>query len=258
MSQLGGSMDNSDGDAANPLNGIVVCAAREPINDVYGDASLQGTEPFYYYSSGLIGGQLVVTEKAKDKDLAALFTAMDYLYSEEGSYLKTYGCTGDVMEDVKANYPELAEYYAEHDCPDGAYIRVDGENGVEFETTQALLDNTDLETALNMIRVHGLTAHQKADSYNTFYRHNLDQYRVYENKGQIGGEITAQMSAEETSKYAEINNNLTTYMQKAVPEFITGERDIHDDAQWEKFCSDVMEFEPNVYTDILNHILKGE
>lgn len=258
MSSLGGAMDYSGGDTSNPLNGIVVCAAAEPINDVYGDASVQGTEPFYYYSTGMIGGQLVVTDKAKDKDLAALFTAIDYLYSEEGSYLKTYGFTGDVMEDVKANYPELAEFYAQYDCPDGAFIRMEGENGTEFQPTQAVLENADLEGALNLVRVHGLTAHQRVNTYNTFYRHNMDQYRIYEDKGQIGDEITAQRTSEETSKYAEIITPLTTYMQKAVPEFITGERDIHDDAQWESFCADVMEFEPDAYTDILNRILQSE
>lgn len=258
MSQLGGAMDYSGGDTSNPLNGIVVCAAAEPINDVYGDASVQGTEPFYYYSTGLVGAQLVITKKAENKDLAALFTALDYLYSEEGSYLKTYGFTGDVMEDVKANYPELADFYANLNCPDGAYMRVEGENGLEFAPIEEVQVNSDLEGPLVLVRVNGLTAHQKANVYNTFYRHNLDQYRIYQNKGQIGDEITAQRSAEESAKFAEIYTNFSTYMQKAVPEFITGERNILDDAQWESFCSDVMKFEPDAYTDILNRILKGE
>lgn len=258
ISSLGGAMDYSGGDTSNPLNGIVVCAAAEPINDVYGDAGVQGTEPFYYYSTGVFGSQLVVTKRAEDKDLAALFTALDYLFSEEGSYLKTYGFTGDVMEDVKANYPELAEYYAELGCPDGGFIRVEGENGLEFAPVEAVVDNADIEGILGLMRVHGIAASQKADMYNAFFRHNLDQYRLYEDKGQIGYEITLQMTTEEGKKFAEISANLIPYMQKMVPEFITGERDIHDDAQWESFCSGVMEYEPDAYTDSLNRILKGE
>lgn len=258
VGSLGGAMDYSNGDTSNPLNGIVVCAAAEPINDVYGDAGVQGMEPFYYYSTGIFGAQLVITKKAEDKDLAALFTALDYLYSEEGSYLKTYGFTGDVMEDVKANYPELAEYYADHNCPDGGFTRVEGENGLEFVSVEELITDSELEGALGLLRVHGLEASQKANPFNTFYRHSLDQYRIYENKGQIGDEITLQMTAEEGKKFGEISANLFPYMQKAVPEFITGERDIHDDAQWESFCSDVMQYEPDAYTDALNRILKGE
>ena len=81
-------LDGLAGDGSNPLTAnAVVYACASPINDEYGDASVQNIKPTTYYSGGYLGTSWVVTDKAEDKDIASLLTAIDYFYSDEGSLL---------------------------------------------------------------------------------------------------------------------------------------------------------------------------
>lgn len=73
----------------------VVYACASPINDEYGDASVQNIKPTTYYSAGYLGTSWVVTDKAEDKDIASLLTAIDYFYSDEGSLLFSKGISDE-------------------------------------------------------------------------------------------------------------------------------------------------------------------
>ena len=117
--QIGGGMQN---DQIPWTNGIVVFAAPTPINDVYGDESVQNITPFIYYATGQIGAQFVVTDKAADKDLPALFTFLDHFYDlESGAIQATYGLSKEEVEDAKTVAPAAYERYARMGLENGAY-----------------------------------------------------------------------------------------------------------------------------------------
>ena len=74
----------------------------------------------------------------------------------------------------------------------------------------------------------------------------------------IGNEIMAQLTQEENDIKAALDAEYATFAAQAIPEFITGERDIRSDADWEAFCNDVNAFRPEEFTNALNRILQGK
>lgn len=88
QSQLGGRMDMKDGGFTE---GIYVAGAAYPINDVYGDESCKYVEPNCVMGGGLVTGGIIITPSAAEKDLSALFSYLDYFYTEEGRCSRIWG-----------------------------------------------------------------------------------------------------------------------------------------------------------------------
>ena len=253
-SQLGKALDTSGGDTSNPTCGAVVFAAPTPINDVYGDESVQGVEPFLYYATGVFGGQWVITDKAADKDLPALFTFLDYFYSEEGSTIKAYGLTAEQVEECKEIAPDVYQQFVDWDLLDGSIsITDDG----KILKNPKIKDKDDIINSSDLVRFIGMTPNDREENdWEPYYADQMALLRLYDpTVAGIGGEVTAQMTPEESSTFQEILNNTKTYNDQAVPQFITGQRDIHDDAEWQSFCDDLAAYEPEAYSEIINGIL---
>ena len=249
-------MNNQLGKSIDMMGtGIVVFAAPSPINDVYGDADVQGIEPFYYYANGLIGSQVVITDKAKDKDLPALFTFLDYFFSPEGSILATYGLNADQLKELETLCPAAFKLYQDLGLSDGAYTE---ENG-KYKRNPLYLVNDDvagLAALLRFIRLEDLSNLQ--NDYPDYYQHALDLWSMYPVDSLIGNELIAQLTSEEADVKAALDSEYYTFLAQNVPEFITGERNILDDADWEAFCNELNALEPNNYTEALNRILSIE
>lgn len=254
LGSLGSAMDSSQGDETSLTYGMVVYAAPQPINDVYGSDEVKNKEPYTYYSNSLLGQGLVFTDKCADKDLPTLFTALDYLYSEEGALLKTYGFS-DTQQAQLQN-----EWYNEWGLTEGAYSVVETEDGISHVRAEVLRnDSQDLTSACNLVRMNGLTDNSKIDyGYPEYMEHGLELWGMYDNSGLIGNEILSQLTPDEQNMASMLQTNINTYTAQAVPEFIIGERDIWDDAQWQQFCEDIYEFQPETYTAALQRVLKGE
>ena len=86
----------------------------------------------------------------------------------------------------------------------------------------------------------------------------MDLFHMYEVTGSIGAEITSQLTPDESSRYSEIQNDISTYCNIELPKFITGEKDINDDAAWDAFCQQLTEYGAEEYCDILNRIYNEE
>ena len=253
--QMGNALDISGGDESNPTNGIVVFAAPNPINDVYGDESVQGITPFFYYSYGLIGGQVVVTDKAKDKDLPALFTFLDYFFSPEGSILATYGLNAEQLEELKTINPAAYDIYQQIGLPNGAYTVADGKYQRD-DQYYASEDVSGLAVLLRFLRLEDESNIRY--NYQPYYQHCKDLWAMYPVNSLIGNEVVAQLTGDELEIKATLDAEYMTFTSQAVPEFITGERNILDDADWEKFCNEVNAFKPDEYTQALNRILSAD
>ena len=253
-SQLGNSLANPD---VPWMKDMCVFAAPTPINDVYGDESVQGIEPFLYYAGGLMGAQWVVSDKAADKDLPALFTFMDHFYDMESGALElTFGLTKEQVEEAKTTAPKAYEIYSKMGLEDGAYWKND--KG-EFEKNPVYYPNdvNEIGGACSLVRFLGLTEETRFDrKYLPYYADQMALYRIYDAlKAGIGTEITAQLTPDQNNNFSEVYNNVSTYCAQAVPEFITGELDIHDDAAWEEFCETIDSYDVQSYCDDLNGII---
>ena len=105
-------------------------------------------------------------------------------------------------------------------------------------------------------RFNGLTDITKQGSADPAFKQNcIKLLHMYPNTHGIGGEITAQMTSDENVIFQDLFNNISTYNSIHIPEFITGELDIYDDASWENYCDEINAFQPEQYTDILNAIM---
>ena len=237
--------------------GSVVFPAPEPINDVYGDESCQNITPFCYYATGQFGAQWVVTDKAAEKDLPALFSYLDYFYdTEEGSLVKTFGLSKEQVEVCKTELPEVYKAYEEWGLLDGAYF-INDKGMIQGSPVFNPQDDLGIGSIVKAIRIDGLTNEANYDrGFPDWYNDLWMLWRKYDfTKSAIGGEISAQLSPEQSANFQDVYNRLSTYLAQTVPEFVTGELDIHDDAAWEEFCAEVEGYDVQSYCDDINGIL---
>ncbi len=229
---------------------VCVYGAAYPINDVYGDESMQNYVPDVYYGNSMLGATYVITNRMDTETLPALLTALDYFYSHEGALHRTFGFTKE----------ELAErdvpFYHEWGLDDGAYY-VEERDGEEWYVRNPLAWKTDnLNNACSMIRVAGDGIRKNVDSgYKPVNAHAIQQYQLHPNSGMIASDITSQLTPDQAQETAANTNNIRTYVSMHVPDFITGRTDIADDAAWDEFCRGIEDYNPQLYCDYINAAL---
>ncbi len=246
VSSLGNAMDMGD-----PLTeGICVYGAATPINDIYGDLDTCSSEPLTYFDrSGLSSLSVCITEKAKDKDIAALCTALDWLYSDEGGLIRSRGFSREMQE-------ELQDPFYQEWLPDGSYDVEERDGETWYVINQDVMKADDLETARSGRRVIGLDFAEHVDlGYADWMNHAFDEWQRYPNTGKIGGDVTAQMTPEESQETSFNSTNIRTVYSVWYPDFITGRKDIKSDADWQAYCDEINGNNPQLYCDILNRIL---
>ncbi len=245
-SQTGKGMEG----AGDYTDGIVVFGAAQPINDVYGGKEAQGQDPATYFCNSVISQSFIITEKAKDKDLGPLLTALDYLYGDEGGRLRNRGFSDEQQAEIQD------EFYNENGLQEGAY-HLEDRDGEEWVVVNPVLTATEgLTTAGRMLRLPGLGIEKNFDELqDPVLTHAVDEWRRYVNTGSIIAAVSSQLTPDQTAEYGLINNNVNTYLSQEVPNFITGRRDIDDDQEWEKYLSDLNAYSPDTYCGYINDVL---
>ena len=243
VSQLDGNMATGEDDYTQ---GIFVSAAAQPINDVYGDASCQGIEPTQFYETSLISAPFALTNKAEDKDIAALLTAFDYLYGREGGLLRYYGFTDKQVAEYGDD--EILSLYKEYDIDGTIY-----DNGDDtYVRNQKVNDVDGLQVALNMVRLPGTSIFVGVDQgYTETYGHSIEQMNMYDASASLGT-LTDQLSADDSTKKSSVDTQLTTYLPQIYGDFITGRTDIDDDSAWADYVQTCKDYGIDEIVDILN------
>ena len=251
-SSLGNQMDVSNGDESDNTYGICVYGAAQPINDVYGDLSTDSSTPTSYFNSlSMIGQSICITNNAADKNLPALLTALDYLYSKEGALLRTYGYSDTQQAELQN------EFYNEHDLADG-YYSVEERDGEEWYVLNPnRLNETGLETAAAMVRVNGLTIGKNTDKgYQDWYQHALEQWTLYDPVAYIDTNLSDQITADQADDKSLIDSSVGVFQDAMNADFVTGRTDIYDDAAWEAYCEEFTNAGVDRYCDYINEILQ--
>lgn len=194
-----------------------------------------------------------VIYKAEEKDLPALFTFLDYFYGPEGGVLKSSGMSKAQLEELRAVNPAAAEMYDTWGLSDGAYTEL--ESGL-ISINPVCKEHEEIGSASSLVRFNGMSYQDNVDQgWKPYYQEIIDLYRIYDHSRSVGGEISAQFTPEENSEISSMQNEWMTYIGMAFPEFITGERDIYDDAAWESYCKDLETMNVQIYCDAVNRIV---
>ena len=243
QSMLGGRLDSGDG----YLDGIVVSGASNPINDVYGAEAQKNKEPYTLLANGLDGNFYIVTDKAKDKDIATLCSLFDYFYSDEGSLLKTLGLSKEQYEETKD------EFYTKQGLTEGAYYT--GDDGLLYKTDTLKNDSGDLLTAVAATSIPGLYSNSKLGSNNAeSFQHSVDQWVRYKNVGFFLGPIQNGLSVENRGTWNKADTQITEFLSKSLPSLINGSRDINNDADWNAYKKALSKYNPDKVTAILQQL----
>ena len=241
--QFGGRLDNGDG----LLDGIVVFAASQPINDIYGSAETQNVEPYSYYVPSQEGPMIMITDKAKDKDLPTFFAFLDHMYSIDGSLIKTMGLSKEQYETTKDSL------YTEYELTDGAYVQ--NEDGTYQLVEKVSKDGGTLAAAIKANRIPGVLLTKSVATGNTEVRqHNLDLIRKYVVTGVLSNSFLSQLSVEDSTSLNKVQTNLREFATKNIPGFIQGTKDPYNDADWNAYIKALGKYNPDSVTQILQNL----
>ncbi len=236
---------------------VVVFGAKPPINDIYGTAAQQNVEPYCMYQTGMEGIGYCVTDKAAEKDLPALFSFIDYLYSLEGMLIKTGGLNEEQMQEAQDSL------YLEYGLDKGARYLYE-ENGVDqYILYPTVADSAStFKEALQLTRMPGvnLTAGNyiiDAPVENVPDLSDIQKvkWEYYVNTGWLNPSFIGQLTPEQNAAYASTAAKLTEFLSKNVPNFVKGTQDPNSDTDWTAFVNAVNKYDPDANTKILQDLL---
>ena len=238
-SQLGGKMDTGEG----LTEGIVVCAAPQPINDIYGTEAQQNVVPYTMYQASMEGMISMITNKAKDKDLPTLFAMLDYLYSEEGSLVKSFGLNKEQYEETKN------EMYTQYGLTNGAYHATEDGNFVRDEIV--VNDGGTLKSAVTGERIIGLRRKKQELGGNPeIIQNNIALWTKYTCTGRFNGSVDSQLSVEDNKIVSKSITSTREFLTKNTPSFIQGKKDPFNDEDWNSYVKAMSKYAPDKVTQI--------
>ena len=253
LSQLIGNSDLGEG----LTEGMVVYAARQPMNDIYGSDAQKNVTPYSFYSNGKEGARLVITDKAKEKDLIALLSFLDYHFTDEGMLLHVMGLNKE-QYDITKN-----EFMTKYGMTEGSYtdtVMDDGTHEVEF--VDAIKKDTSLNNLSKINRSFGLynlpDNYKKVDhSQHETYKSNTNEWIVYDNSGYLLGSFTGQLTPEDAKTVSKIMTNIDEFAAKNIPSFIQGNKDPGKDEDWNAYIKAISKYNPQKVVDIYQSVLNN-
>jgi hypothetical protein len=221
LSTLGTAIRVSCQDPSDQADAYVMGAAL-PINDMYGSEEQMYKAPDALYQSSRRGSPVGITNKAEGKDLAALFTYLDWTYTEEGARTIRLGLNEEQYKSVTLD-PDL---YAEHDIKT-AYTVTTDEDG----KTVLVATFTNSDPILGALMGHRMAVGIILSGNNGEYSIRkgeqkvntdaMEQWTKYLNTGNIM-DYSSLLSSEESEKYSKISAAGTEYQSQNVPNVIKG------------------------------------
>ena len=234
---LGGRIDLEDG---GYTDGIFVAGCTWPVNDVYGDSTCQYIQPrVLNVQTTTVGTGFFAMKGAESKDLASLFTFLDYLFTDEGAALCTVGLNADQLAEEDTD----TSFYEEYDLMDGAYTT--GDDGKLIVNEVITNDSGDLSGAASMNKFPCSYLVDSIDyGYAETYEDSLKTWIQYENTGRIWGSTAyLNASADDSATMSTALTKVLNYMESNAYKFIKGLSasssywDITDDSDWATWCN---------------------
>ena len=242
QAELGNQMDMHDGGLTD---GIWVCGAPQPINDLYGSDAVKNVQPYCFYAYSRANDGVAINKNAAKKDLAVLLTFIDQFYDFDGACMASVGLSKEILAASDPSDPWY-QTMAKFGLTEGFYelIEEDGETYI--------FHNKKLDTLLANAMMLNRTSRYR---FNKHFRYSEDYrpavisdavelWRLYPASGYLQSNVTNLISAKDNNKLTKIKNNVVTYMSQNVPKFIMGQKgfDLNSDADWNSFCKTINKY----------------
>ena len=152
------------------------------------------------------------------------------------------------------NADQIAEsgndFFAKYGLEDGTYTL--GDDGRYKRNSVIANDSGDLKNACNSSKLPGITLVESVDEgYNPTYEHSLATWIQYENTSFFQGTpVTNNMLNDDVKACDSIRTKVLDYMTLNAPEFIRGNTDPFDDADWEVWCKTLGKYNYQKASDI--------
>ena len=235
---------------------VMACAC--PVNDKYGTEEQKYQEPDAFYQGSRISGRIGVTTAAEDKNLPALFTFMDWMYTEEGALVRSFG-----LSEEQLNSAEIENnIYEEYDIEGGAYTTTQDENGNPVYTLN-YDSSSDIANTLKPVRMilgmeyTGAGAdidYTLETGDTTVVTHAKQVWTKYTNTAGLL-DYGDQFTEEENNTYSKINTDVNDYMAQHVPTLIKEGLD-----GWDAYVSGVtalgVDEMKQIYQGIMDELFK--
>ncbi len=216
-SQLMNQMDLSGGMEDDPTYGICSYGMPFPVNDKYGDASLQYKDPYCFYGATKEQGSFMVSTAAEKngKDLAALFTFLDYCYSEEVGIIKAAGLSKEQMD---ASQEGVQKLYEEFGLVNGAWYYDENNEPTKTPEYDALDQNTQNMLKPNRIMSVQLYVKPHAETQSSLFTNQL--WLLYSCTGYITESFLSQMTDAQYRLFQSSQTQMRNSFQSNIPGFI--------------------------------------
>lgn len=234
LGQIGDSIESADRPATL---GVDVWGACQP------KLTADSPDPTIFYQDGMETVRTwMITDAIEGKNVEKFFAMLDYLCSEEGAALRTYGLSAEQM----AEYDIDLSVMTSNGLENGTYTMVNengepDENGKYYLTSDVLTnDSGDLGNATCATYFFGLGAdsslrYTKDEDHNDHLKILAwDAWSKYSNDGTISNSLTAQMGSEDGQAFRNTQATIRDYLAIEVPKFIKGQTELND-TNWSKF-----------------------
>lgn len=197
------------------------------------------------YQGSRRGTAIGITNKAEEKDLAALFTFMDWTYTLEGAKVMRVGLNAEQYASMTLEPDIFADYDIET-----AYTEETDEEGnlvitPTFEDSNTLflaLLGQRMDVGLKLTRSGELAVvNKKAEAVMT---NAYGQWTKFLNTGNVL-DYTSLLNPEESEQYSKISSACTDYQSQTVPNVIQGTM------SWEDYVAGIEKIDTGTAADIL-------
>jgi len=223
-----------------------------PINDVYGDEAQKFKIPDTLYQQSNLGSSTGFTNKCEGKDLAALFSMLNWMYTREGSATVGIGLDSEKYASMKFD-PDL---YAKHGFKE-AYTTETDSAGVVVYTKSVPADN-DMSRAFSAGRMSSIiqlmgnnpeSGYRIDNQFTKLLQRSIDLWMIYKSKGYIWDYNTL-MNDEESAQFSKANTFINDNMSSQVPLMI-----MDGLGAWDTYVKKLMKYDPAKITAVYQRIL---
>ncbi|HHV10839.1 MAG TPA: extracellular solute-binding protein [Clostridiales bacterium] len=191
------------------------------------------TAPNRLYSGRFEDVSKVVITSACE-DIERLLTTLDYLYTEEGSLLKTYGLT-------KEQGADRNEIMINNGLEEGSYTLAEDGTIIFNSNFTFMGGNVDNMNNLAAARLPGLANMDNQKVTYTKEAYDASQLWVAYQKDDNKLPVGVSRTIEEDQKYTSNQANIDDYLNSMILKFIMGTEELND-SSWEDFKAQIKAF----------------
>ena len=229
----------------------MVFGASLPINDVYGTDAQKYHVPDSFYQASRITGKVGLTNKCEGKDLETLFSMFNYLSSEEGCAVSSWGLSKEQYESMSFDPDVYANLNI--DCAYSIEDNGDGRDKIVMSVDQS-------DPASNALRSMRISVGRGKSSMTDEYvpdngrpeviQASIENWMAYTATGYLA-DYDQLLSTEESEIKAKTTTNVTDVINQTVPGLIKNGLD-----GWDDYCESLAVYEPEEICEIYNQYTK--